>query len=80
MRLNGPFLENVFGGYFFEVWGNFAPDYRTSYIYCFSSKGKIGCLDVIVTFITASCVVFVNEAAVLNEPEVILFNCSGFDA
>ena len=36
-------------------------------------KGKIGCLDVIVTFITASCVVFVIEAAVLNEPEVILF-------
>ena len=45
---------------FFEVWGNFGPDYRTSYIYCFSSKGKIGCLDVIVTFITVSCVVFVN--------------------
>ena len=50
----------MFLGDIFEVWGNFGPDYRISYIYCFSSKGKIGCLDVIVTFITVSCVVFVN--------------------
>ena len=49
------FLGDIFGGM-----GIFGPDYRTSYIYCFSSKGKIGCLDVIVTFITVSCVVFVN--------------------
>ena len=50
----------MFLGIFFEVWGNFGSDYRTSYIYCFSSNRKIGCLDVIVTFITVSCVVFVN--------------------
>ena len=54
------FSGKCFWGIFFEVWGNFGPDYRTSYISCFSSKEKIGCLDVIVTFITASCVVFVN--------------------
>ena len=50
----------MFLGIFFEVWGNFGPDYSTSYIYCYSFEGKIGCLDVIVTFITVSCVVFVN--------------------
>ena len=54
------FFLKCFWGIFFEVWGDFGPDYRTSYIYCFSSKGKYGCLDVIVTFITVSCVVFVN--------------------
>ena len=50
----------MFLGIFLEVWGNSARITGPVTFIAFSSKGKIGCLDVIVTFITASCVVFVN--------------------
>ena len=52
------FSCKCFGGIFFEGWGNFGSNYRTSYIYCFSSEKKIGWLNVI--FSTVSFVMFVN--------------------
>ena len=54
------FLKMFFGGYFLRYGGYSARITGPVTFIAFLPRERLSCLDVIVTFITVSCVVFVN--------------------